>query len=534
MSYVVLARKWRPQTFTDLVGQEAITRTLVNAIKLGRVSHAILLTGSRGVGKTTTARILAKALNCEKGMNPEPCGLCSNCREIAAGSNIDVLEIDGASNTHVEDVREVLDNVRYTPSKSKHKIYIIDEVHMLSKSAFNALLKTLEEPPPNVIFIFATTEPHKIPETVLSRCQRFDFSQISEEGIARHLRKIADAEKISVSDPALALMARQAGGSLRDSLSSLDRVLAFTGDKIKDDDVASILGLTDRALIAKTLGAFVAHDSIEALAVLQSVLSQGFDPKTYLLEIWGRVRDLLVLRTGAAESLVSATSDELAELKKWAGEVSELELERWFDLLRYAAGDVSRVEFPRYVMEVTFLRITRNEPHLPIQTILDRLESLEKRTGSSTSRVASPPERAQAMVSPEPVLTTQKPQTHSPDWEMLVSQVKREKPATAAILLQTAGHEMMGETIGLYYEEGSFFFARAKDHDFEEYLLGVAAKLFGKRYRLEVKTRPKQEKSGPSPVALDRAREREALENPTIQKALSLFEAKIEEIKTAK
>src|SRR5512140_1005150 len=240
LSYLVLARKWRPQTFRDLIGQEHVSQTLKNAIDSGRVAHAFLFTGGRGVGKTSAARILAKALNCEQGPAPEPCNACSACEEITAGNSVDVFEIDGASNTSVDDIRDLRETVKYLPSRCRYKIFIIDEVHMLSTSTFNALLKTLEEPPPHVKFIFATTEPHKVPITILSRCQRFDFKRIALPRIVARLRYIVDQEKVSVSDEALAVVARKGDGSMRDALSTLDQVLAFCGESVADADVAAL------------------------------------------------------------------------------------------------------------------------------------------------------------------------------------------------------------------------------------------------------------------------------------------------------
>src|SRR5262245_13187627 len=247
MAYLVSARRWRPQTFEDLIGQEHVARTLGNAIRSDRVAHAFLFTGVRGVGKTTAARILAKALNCERGPTPTPCNVCVNCLEITAGNAVDVLEIDGASNTGVDDVREIIDNVRYQPAKSRFKIYIIDEVHMLSTSAFNALLKTLEEPPPHVKFIFATTDPHKVPHTIHSRCQRYDFKRIPLRLIVERLAHIVRSDGIEVSERALFLVAREAEGSMRDAQSMLDQVIAFAGKKVRDEDVADALGLADRS-----------------------------------------------------------------------------------------------------------------------------------------------------------------------------------------------------------------------------------------------------------------------------------------------
>jgi len=257
MSYLVLARKWRPQTFDEIVGQEHIARTLSNALRSGKVAHAFLFTGLRGVGKTTAARILAKALNCEKGPTPTPCNACVNCQEITAGNAVDVLEIDGASNTGVDDVREIIENVRYQPAKSRFKIYIIDEVHMLSTSAFNALLKTLEEPPPHVKFIFATTDPHKVPHTIHSRCQRYDFKRIPLRLIADRLAHITRSEGVTISDRVLFLIAREGEGSMRDAQSLLDQVIAFAGKTVRDEDVGTALGLADRKVLYAVAEAIV-------------------------------------------------------------------------------------------------------------------------------------------------------------------------------------------------------------------------------------------------------------------------------------
>jgi DNA polymerase III subunit gamma/tau len=486
-------------------------------------------TGTRGVGKTTTARIFAKALNCEKGPTVTPCGECSNCTEIAAGANVDVREIDGASNTSVDDVRELRENVRYAPSKSKYKVYIIDEVHMLSTSAFNALLKTLEEPPPSVIFLFATTEPQKIPDTILSRCQRFDFRQISVDQIVTHLKGIVKSEKIAISESALALIGRQADGSLRDALSLLDQVVAFTGEKASDDEVISVLGLTDRALIARTLDALVRHDSKEALDVLGEVLEKGFDPKTYLLEVWERVRDLLVLKGGAPEELIRATPDEIGRLKEWMIALDEAELERWFDLLRMVLNDIGRAEFPRFLMEVAFLKMTRIETRLPLSELMGRLELLESKL-SGKEHVFRSPQPAQTKVEVAPVPRV----APSGDWSKVLDTVKRQKPPFAAILLQASGTDVAEGRISLTFDEGSFYVARANESDFQSYLSQVASQILGAPHVVAIRTAPKSSSPTESKASVDRAREREALENPTVQRAVSLFSAKIEEVKPIK
>ncbi|MBZ0120289.1 MAG: DNA polymerase III subunit gamma/tau, partial [Sandaracinaceae bacterium] len=249
MAYTVLARKYRPQSFADLVGQEHVTRTLSNAITSDRVAHAFLFTGVRGVGKTTTARILAKALNCEKGPTPEPCGVCDACREITIGTDLDVLEMDGASNNSVEDVRRLQESIPYRPSRDRFKVVIVDEVHMLSTGAFNAFLKTLEEPPAHVKFIFATTEIHKVPITIRSRCQRYDFRLIPQSVVTDRVRKILAAESLDADDAAIAIVAREAAGSMRDALTLLDQIVAFGGAKLVGEEVARVLGIADRDLL---------------------------------------------------------------------------------------------------------------------------------------------------------------------------------------------------------------------------------------------------------------------------------------------
>ncbi|HEY4582616.1 MAG TPA: DNA polymerase III subunit gamma/tau, partial [Lysobacter sp.] len=260
MSYLVLARKWRPKRFAELVGQEHVVRALTNALNSGRVHHAFLFTGTRGVGKTTIARIFAKSLNCERGTSADPCGECNSCRDIDAGRFIDLLEIDAASNTGVDDVREVIDNAQYMPSRGRVKVYLIDEVHMLSKSAFNALLKTLEEPPGHVKFLLATTDPQKLPVTVLSRCLQFNLKRLDEEQIRGQMRRILDAEQIPVEDGAIRQLARAADGSLRDGLSLLDQAIAYTGSQLTDEGVATMLGTVDRGRVGALLDALSAGD----------------------------------------------------------------------------------------------------------------------------------------------------------------------------------------------------------------------------------------------------------------------------------
>ncbi len=307
MSYKVLALKYRPTSFDEVVGQGTVTRTLRNAIDHGKIGHAFLLSGARGVGKTTTARILAKALNCSKAEGPtgSPCSTrteedraraCASCREISDAKSLDVQEIDGASNNSVDQIRELRESARYNPARDRFKVWIIDEVHMLSAGAFNALLKTLEEPPPRVKFIFATTEYHKIPETILSRCQQYDFRMIPARELAAHLRHVAEEEGIAISDASLALISRAAEGSVRDGLSLFDQVLAFTGNEVKDEEVAGLLGLVDRELLHRASKAIVEGDSLAMLELVESLADYGADYRNFVRELLLHLREILLVK----------------------------------------------------------------------------------------------------------------------------------------------------------------------------------------------------------------------------------------------
>jgi len=339
LSYQVLARKWRPARFEEVAGQAHVTTALRNAIRSGRVPHAILLAGPRGVGKTTLARLLARALNCEKGPTPEPCGTCSSCREIAGGSSTDVQEIDAASRTSVDDVREIIESVRYAPSPGKWRIYVIDEVHMLSAAAFNALLKTLEEPPPRSLFVFATTNPEKIPFTVVSRCQRYDLRRLSTAEVSARLREVAAEEGLGISETSLVALARAGEGSLRDALTLLDQVIAVGGTEVGDREVAQILDLIDPELVLAIGAACIDRDPAAALAACSRAAEAGVDAKRLSGSLVKQLRDLVVLRLAPDRpELVDASEAELAELRALAARAEPARLRRMFRaLIREAA-----------------------------------------------------------------------------------------------------------------------------------------------------------------------------------------------------
>jgi DNA polymerase-3 subunit gamma/tau len=375
MAYQVLARKWRPQRFDDVVGQQAVTRTLRNAISSGRVAQAFVFAGSRGCGKTTTARILARALNCEQGPTADPCGECDSCVEIAQGRDIDVLEIDAASHTGIDNIREVvIAGLSIAPVRNRYKVFIIDEVHQLSTASFNALLKSIEEPPAHVVFMMATTELHKIPDTILSRSQVFEFKTIPTRAIADQLRHIAAAETIDVPDAALTLMARAAEGSMRDAQSAFDQVIAFAGQTITVDDVSTVLGLVGRDLLFDLIEAVIDEDGPRAFALADRAVESGHDLKLVCRELSRVVRDLMIAsvdpdRAGDGE-LVEGERERLAQL---AGRFSREDLMRAFDLLAKAESDIRNASQPRFHFEMALLRWMHLRKLVPLAELMEAL-----------------------------------------------------------------------------------------------------------------------------------------------------------------
>ncbi|MDP3938484.1 MAG: DNA polymerase III subunit gamma/tau [Deltaproteobacteria bacterium] len=379
MSYTVLARKWRPRRFSEVLGQDHVTRSLKNAIASGRIAHAILLTGPRGVGKTSIARIFAKSLCCERGPTADPCDECRPCREIAEGSAIDVQEIDGASNRGVENVRELRESVKYTPASLRFKVYIIDEVHMLTTEAFNALLKTLEEPPDHVKFIFATTDVHKLPATILSRVQRYDLSRIHTRDIAAKLAEISASEKIEADGPALAAVARQSEGCMRDALTILDQLVAYTDGKIHESEVREALGLIDRNLVLDLARTVIAADPRACLEGLRQLDAQGADARRTVRELLGLLRDLVVLVTlEAPEKVIDAPEAELERMRAMVGGVQPETLHALFDLFLQSDQEIELASQPFLVFEMAVLKAAHLRPLLPISELLSRFADLEK------------------------------------------------------------------------------------------------------------------------------------------------------------
>jgi DNA polymerase-3 subunit gamma/tau len=390
MGYQVIARKWRPQSFREVVGQQHVTQTLENAIRSGRVAHAYIFSGARGVGKTTTARILAKALNCVKGPTPEPCNACDPCREITAGTSFDVIEIDAASNRGIDQIRELREMVRYAPAASRHKVVILDEAHQLTDEASNALLKTLEEPPDKVIFVMATTRPEDLVDTIRSRSQHFHFRALTFAEIVRALEDIAKKENLEIDSGALAVLARAAEGSLRDALSLLEQAIAFCGAKIGDAAVRELLGVVPEEALDELMSAIAAQSSGRTLALVHKLISDGRNLQHFCREAIWHVRNLMVARVcGADSELIAAPPDERPRLQKRAAQFSEEDLTRFFQILLVTDEDLRRKPDQRLHMELGLLRLVNATRLAPLEELLAELRGEPGATRTPVARAAS-------------------------------------------------------------------------------------------------------------------------------------------------
>jgi DNA polymerase-3 subunit gamma/tau len=563
MAYLVLARKWRPQNFTDLIGQEHVSQTLANAIRSGRIHHAFLFTGARGVGKTSAARILAKALNCDEGLSDQPCGSCSSCSEITAGQGLDVIEIDGASNTGVDDVRELRENIRYLPNRSRFKIFIIDEVHMLSTNAFNALLKTLEEPPEHAKFIFATTEPHKIPITILSRCQRFDFRKIPLAKVASRMREISDAEQLTISDRSLSLVARQGEGSMRDALSTLDQVIAFSGEQVDDEAVQTLLGMVDRRLLLDTVEAVLKRDSRRALDAVRRVDQLGLALRRFTQDLLEMFRGMVICKVveDPAEML-DLVGEELKELKALAEEASFDDLQRIVTLLMKTQTELVNSSFPLLTLEMSLVRLATLAPTQDLAKLISHIESLEKRLGSSPlPKVKHAVQRptSNPNLSPSPTLapapTTpipspdpppKKPEapaatsTESKGWQGLVEQVKQSRPMLGSVLEHGRLLKLELPVIEIGYAKGSFMINQLQEQDISQDLEVLTTEYFGQPVKLRtLAVEIEQQKTAPPSLVEEReAKEtdrmrrlrEDAMDHPALKSVQDIFKGEIKKV----
>ena len=558
MSYLVLARKWRPQRFEEVIGQKHVVKTLQNAIESNRIAHAFLFAGQRGVGKTSVARILSKALNCHEGPTPHPCGKCTSCKEITGGNSMDVLEIDGASNTGVDDVRELRESVKYVPSRSRYKIYIIDEVHMLSNSAFNALLKTLEEPPAHVIFMFATTEPQKIPTTVLSRCQRFDLRRISLEALVEQLGKITAQEQITIGGQGLRWIASESEGSMRDAQSILDRVISYAGKQIKDNDIVEVLGIVDKDLLMRTSQAVLDKDAKGCLDIVRELFRFGYDTRQFYQAFLEHLRNIIIVKISKDPAKLMDLSPDEGEVLKKQVKDSEVEtLQRFFDVWLKAEEEINRSSQPHVVLEMILLKMVYLKGLVPLDDALAKLSDLEKRF--SDRKVAS----ESGVVRPHPSKPVEYEETQDsggepsqleegeaavPDgglegdgpnqvWEKFVAFAKKEKRMLAGILEHGHLLNLDEEKIELGFASNSFFLESANDAENKKQLKDICEKYFGRS--MQVKVSPVKEEVNNQSQVLARGRakekennnEKEALQHPLVDEALSIFDGKIVEVK---
>jgi DNA polymerase-3 subunit gamma/tau len=379
MAYVVIARRWRPQQFEDIIGQEHVSKTLANSIAANHIAHSFIFTGPRGVGKTTTARILAKALNCEKGPTPTPCNECASCKAITEGSSFDVLEIDGASNRGIDEIRNLRENIRFSPTTGKYRIYIIDEVHMLTKEAFNALLKTLEEPPEHAVFIFATTEIHRVPATILSRCQRFDFKRIPLNTIIEHLRRICDGDKVEIEDEALLQIAKKADGSMRDSQSILDQIISYSKGKITFNDVSQALGVIRQDIFFKTSD-FIRQGDIKSLILLSNdILSAGHDLNEFLLGLEEHFRNILIVSTMQSTELVNVSENYLKQYEEDAAKFNQNDLISYLQIISELIKDIKWSKQPQLKLELGLVKLAKLPSSQDIGALLSNLGLLKKK-----------------------------------------------------------------------------------------------------------------------------------------------------------
>jgi len=521
VSYQVLARKYRPQTFEEVVGQAPIVTTLRNAVEQNRIHHAYLFSGLRGVGKTTVARLFAKALNCVKGPTTAPCNVCASCSEIAASRSLDVLEIDGASNRGIDAVRELRETVRYAPARDRNKVYIIDEVHMLTTEAWNALLKTLEEPPAHVVFIFATTEYRKIPLTILSRCQHFEFRKIAHAELLAHLAVVAKGEEVSVPPAVLDLVARMAEGSLRDAQSALDQVIAFSGAAVDEEQARTILGVIDRELVTGFFDAVKARDCERLLGIVETIFDKGYQPVPFLEDLMGHGRDLLLARVLADPSRrVAGAPEEIRALAVRASAFTEDELLRLLELLTREEPRLKGSAHPRFLLEAMAIKMTRLADLRPLEELIVRLEgsgqapadprpsssrtaaagSLPARAAPSTAPVVSPPvaPAGSPVVPAGPSIGLPSEAASSEgrgmtegigmaEVEAILKRVHEERAALGGFLGQASWVEIRDGALRIaFLEKHSFFREKVQSRDSAEYLKRVAREVSGRDLVIQV------------------------------------------------
>jgi len=584
MDYQVSARKYRPGTFDDVIGQPHVVQTLVNAMTTKRIAQAYLFSGTRGVGKTTVARILAKALNCEQGPTGMPCGICVNCMEIAQGHSVDVIEIDGASNTSVDDVREIRENVKFTPFKGAYRVYIIDEVHMLSNSAFNALLKTLEEPPPHVVFIFATTEIHKIPATILSRCQHYNFRRIAKTEIIARLRHVAEQDGIKLEERSLAALARASEGSMRDGLSLLDQAVAFGGKSIVHAELETLLGAVPQELLRSLIQAIISQDSAAALRSLSQLIEGGHDLRAYCADVVEYLRNLLVVSVTASQewpALIGASADDLAQLAADKGSLTPEHIQQLFALFTQAEDALRFSAHPRFVLETAAVKATRllrkeavapEQPARaassgPTQTAAVRSETPQtsRPVGAAPKpfRSTAPPAAAPALrpapggaaaktIQPSssepatrpagaPTTGARTPQAVTLDWERLQEEVGHSFPNIAPFLEMGRLVAIEGNAVTIGFgKQATVARAMLEKSDNIHALTSLCERMSGQPVRVRVVELTDTDPPGPTMAQIRTAKEQEqklvllerAKAHPVVKEALEIFGAELADVRT--
>jgi DNA polymerase-3 subunit gamma/tau len=540
MSYQVFARKWRPQVFEDVVGQGHITRTLQNAITTNRLAHAFLFSGPRGVGKTTTARILAKALNCKEGPTPTPCGKCDSCRETAAGTSVDVIEIDGASNRGIEHIRELRETVKYAPVGGKYKVYVIDEVHMLTNEAFNALLKTLEEPPPHVIFIFATTEPQKIPATIHSRCQRYGFKRIALAEITAKLREITDKEGITISDQGLSMIARAAEGSMRDSQSLLDQAVSYSGMSIKDEDLQTTLGAVAQETLRAFADGILARDAGRLLKHIDALLEQGQDMRQLLAGLVEHIRNLLIVSIAKdPDRAIELPATDVELIRQQAASTNPERLVLLFDSLSKTLDEMRWSPHQRFTLEVGLVKACSIAPLRPLAEVLERMKILETQLGAGGNPAAARPvgvhERPAgyaAVRKAEPAAptaskaaTTGIPASPSDPWKRIMAVLKQKKPNLSSALGTSSLLELTDDALVVGIQGSAFQLELAEKKESRELIEQLAAETLGKH--LQVRFRLLAAEAGTAPRAAAAGTSGSEPTDPFVQDTLNIFNGRI-------
>lgn len=482
MSYQVIARKYRPQTFDQIVGQNHITQTLNNALKNNRIPHALLFTGPRGTGKTSSARILAKALRCPNAVNFVPCDHCESCLEISQGRSVDVIEIDGASNNGVDAIRDLRENVMFMPSTGKYKIIIIDEVHMLSTSAFNALLKTLEEPPSHVIFILATTEVHKIPQTILSRCQRFDFRRIQLKEIAAHLLTVCKQENVQAEMSALWLIARQGDGSMRDSLSLLDQVISFTNGHLTESEVSSVLGLTERSLVYEVFQSLLNRKPEQTVQTLQKLIQSGQNPSLFLEDLAKLIRHCLILKTDpGARAMIDLPDDEIDQLIERISTTTYADLHMLFDMTLKGLQDVSRAQDAEIVFEISLLRMAQAPSLMDLRNFLTGLPL------APTNKTAQPQISSRPQMQPQTQPAVIQKMVDIDEWLQFVESIKKTDALFASKIENLIFVQVIDKKITLQPPaQFSFLTEQIQNPEIKLKLQGLIDSHWGKGYTFEV------------------------------------------------